>query len=126
MHLIANARDAMEENGGILKIRTRTVRSTVEIIFSDTGKGIEELIIKNIFNPFVTTKGPLGGGSQPGKGLGLSVAYGIIKSHNGDIKIASDAGSGTTVSVNLPVKTMTKKPQKASMKGVKELRLTKS
>ena len=116
----------MEETGGILKIRTRKDRSHVEIIFSDTGIGIEEYIINNIFNPFVTTKGPLGGGKQSGKGLGLSVAYGIIKSHNGDIKIESDAGSGTTVCVYLPVKdAMTKKPQKASVKRVKQPKLNK-
>jgi signal transduction histidine kinase len=90
------------------------------------GIGIEENMIDTIFNPFVTTKGPLGGGKQSGKGLGLSVAYGIIKSHNGDIKIESEAGSGTTVCVYLPVKeAMTKKPRKASEKRVKQSKLTK-
>ncbi len=54
--------------GSTLSIQTRQERSNVVIEISDTGIGIEEEILKNIFDPFVTTKGPLGGGHQLGKG----------------------------------------------------------
>ena len=63
----------------------------------DTGKGIEEKIIHRVFEPFFTTKA-----SGEGLGLGLSVAYGIVKKHDGQIDIESEEGRGTTVSVYLP------------------------
>ncbi len=114
LHIVTNARDAMEEDGGTLSIQSRQERSNVVIEISDTGIGIEEEILKNIFDPFVTTKGPFGGGHQPGKGLGLSVAYGIIKNHGGNIKIKSKVGIGTTVSLHLPVDKSGKKQSSSS------------
>lgn len=101
LHLISNARDSMED-GGTLSIGTRQIDNWVKITFEDTGKGIEPSLLKNIFDPFVTTKGAFGGGEQPGLGLGLSAAYGIVKSHDGDIDITSEVGSGTKVTVRLP------------------------
>ena len=72
--------------------------SKIEI--SDTGHGIRKELLENIFEPFFTTK-------QNGKGvgLGLSVVYGIIKHHNGDIQVASEPNQGTTFSLLLPVET---------------------
>ena len=111
LHLISNARDSMED-GGTLSISTRQTDNCVEITFEDTGKGIEPSLLKNIFDPFVTTKGAFGGGEQPGLGLGLSAAYGIIKSHEGDIDITSEVGSGTKVTVRLPLHKSNAKPSK--------------
>lgn len=116
LHLISNARDAMEDKGGTLTVLTKKVKDWVEVVFSDTGKGIEPNILKNIYDPFVTTKGAFGGGSQPGIGLGLSVAYGIIKNHKGEIVITSSVGRGTEVSLRLPVEAKETKPQKKPKK----------
>jgi signal transduction histidine kinase len=72
----------------------------------DTGIGVAQHIKEVLFNPFVTTKGVLGGGSSsaPGKGLGLFVSYGIVKRHGGFIDVKSTGKSGTTVTVVLPCK----------------------
>jgi CheY-like chemotaxis protein len=51
----------------------------------------------------MTTKGALGGSVTPGAGLGLAISYGIVQSHNGTIKIDSQVGDGTTVTVRLPI-----------------------
>jgi signal transduction histidine kinase len=102
LHIISNAKDAMEPNGGILSIRTRPKDDMVIITISDTGKGIEPHILRNIFKPFATTKGSFGGGRQNGIGMGLSVSYGIIKSHGGNISVSSKIGSGTSIKITLP------------------------
>ena len=65
---------------------------------SDTGHGIEEKNLARIFDPFFTTK-PTGEGT----GLGLSVSYGIIKNHGGDILVESKVGKGSTFTVVLPL-----------------------
>jgi len=65
---------------------------------SDTGKGIKKENMKLIFDPFFSTKG------NEGSGLGLSVSYGIIKKHGGDITIESRLETGTTVTITLPIK----------------------
>ncbi len=71
---------------------------TVEINFIDKGSGINEQDIKKIFEPFFTTK-EVGKGT----GLGLSVSYGIIKDHNGEIKVKSLPDKGTTFTVMIPL-----------------------
>jgi signal transduction histidine kinase len=75
----------------------------VKIAIADTGPGIAENIKDKIFEPFVTTKGILGGGNDvsPGTGLGLSIAYGIIKRHDGYISGESVKGQGATFTVYL-------------------------
>ncbi|MBW1803069.1 MAG: hypothetical protein JRJ85_20340, partial [Deltaproteobacteria bacterium] len=70
----------------------------VEVIISDTGVGIPEENLSKIFDPFFTTK-EVGKGT----GLGLNVAYNIIKKHNGIIETKSDVGRGTTFLIRLPV-----------------------
>jgi signal transduction histidine kinase len=62
----------------------------------DTGTGMTEEVKRRIFDPFFTTKG------AQGTRLGLSVSYMLIKSHNGDIEVQSNPGSGTTFSLKLP------------------------
>jgi len=97
INIILNAFHAMPE-GGILEITTRKSSKFAEIIFKDSGCGISEEDFSRIFTPFFTTKK-----AGEGTGLGLSVAYGIIENHNGEIKVRSKVGEGTTVSILLPV-----------------------
>jgi len=81
-----------------LKIRTFYEDNKIKISFSDNGSGIPENIVGKIFDPFFTTK-KVGKGA----GLGLSITYGIIKEHNGDIKVESKEKEGSTFIVELPV-----------------------
>jgi len=99
LNMITNARHAMPE-GGTLTITTGNSRedSYVFIKFIDTGWGIDADNLDKIFDPFFTTKEP-----GEGVGLGLSVSYGIIETHQGEITIASEPGKGTTFIVTFPV-----------------------
>jgi PAS domain S-box-containing protein len=97
LNMIANARDAMPDEG-TLTIKTFEKRDTVYIEISDTGTGIKQENINNIFDDFFTTKNSL-----KDVGLGLSVCYGFIKEHGGDIQVSSEWGSGTTFTIMLPV-----------------------
>ncbi len=103
LNLVTNARDAMKPQGGTLTIGLRERDGAIEISVVDTGTGIPEEIRDKIFEPFVTTKGALGGSQTPGTGLGLSVSYGIVRDHGGEILVASEVGRGTTMTVRLPM-----------------------
>jgi signal transduction histidine kinase len=103
LNLVTNARDAMKPQGGTLTLGLHERNGVIEISVADTGSGIPETIRDTIFEPFVTTKGALGGSQTPGTGLGLSVSYGIVRDHGGEILVASDIGRGTTMTVRLPV-----------------------
>ena len=89
LNLFVNGIQSMEE-GGILKITTRTSKGKAEILVSDTGKGISEKDIKNIFDPFYTK------GKENGTGLGLFVATQVMGLHKGSINVKSKVGHGTT------------------------------
>lgn len=99
MNLMRNARDAMS-NGGTLKIFTlqQPRNGSINIVFQDTGEGIPKGNLDRVFDPFFTTKDP-----GKGIGLGLSIAYQIIKEHGGDMAIKSKERDGTVVTVTLPV-----------------------
>jgi PAS domain S-box-containing protein len=97
LNLMLNAIDAMPA-GGKLTVSMKLKGDSVEIVFSDTGAGIDDVIMDRIFDPFFTTK-PFGKGT----GLGLSICYGIIREHNGTISVNSKKGEGTTFTINLPV-----------------------
>lgn len=97
MNILVNAAQAIEKHG-TLRIATRLEKDRVVITISDTGKGIPAREIARIFEPFYTTK-PVGRGT----GLGLSVAYRIVKSHGGRIDVASTPGKGTTFTVGIPL-----------------------
>ncbi|HKI48184.1 MAG TPA: PAS domain S-box protein [Desulfobacteria bacterium] len=97
LNMISNARDAMPE-GGTLSVATSRVNDHIHIKISDTGTGIRKENLDRIFDAFFTTKD-----SVKGVGLGLSVCYGFIKDHGGDIKVSSRMDSGTTFTIILPV-----------------------
>ena len=97
MNLLVNAGQAMETMGEI-HIATRTAGDNVEIEIRDTGCGIPEENLQQIFDPFFTTK-PVGKGT----GLGLNVAYNIVKKHGGDIEVNSRVDEGTRFTIRLPL-----------------------
>ena len=97
INLISNAVDAMEPLGELmLAIEREEGEFSVEV--TDTGSGIEEDILNDIFNPFFTTKG------TTGTGLGLYIVYNEIQKMNGEIVVNSKVGAGTTFKVVLPVR----------------------
>ncbi len=99
MNIILNAAQAMEGKGKIKTVtRLAAGNNFVEIVISDTGPGIPEEHIDNIFEPFYTTK-EIGSGT----GLGLSIAYGIIERHHGSIRVESVEGRGTTFYIRIPI-----------------------
>jgi len=108
VNLINNAQHAMEDEGGVLTVRTSFSKEEQMVTASiiDMGTGIDEKIRSRIFDPFFTTKSV-----GKGTGLGLSVSYGIIKDHNGTITIESPVmyknscqlTPGTAMHVRLPV-----------------------
>ncbi len=101
MNLLKNASEAMPE-GGRITISTFRDNDNVIVEIADTGKGISEKDLNKIFDPFFTTK-------EMGTGLGLSVCYGIIKSHGGILKYQSLIGKGTKAVIRLPLKDGLKK-----------------
>lgn len=99
LNIINNAIDAVQEEG-IISISTfQRDSSTVAVAIQDNGCGIEKDKLKQIFEPFYTTK-------QKGKGtgLGLSITYGIVKKLGGEIEVQSEVGKGTVFTITLPIK----------------------
>ncbi|MGE5257038.1 MAG: two-component system sensor histidine kinase NtrB [Hyphomicrobiales bacterium] len=99
INLLMNARHAVG-NAGTIQVSTAYLPSSrrFQIKVRDSGYGIEPRHLRHIFDPFFTTK-PTGEGT----GLGLSVSYGIIKKHGGEILVESKPGEGSTFTVVLPV-----------------------
>ncbi|SCG81963.1 sensor histidine kinase [Proteiniborus sp. DW1] len=89
INLLSNAMDAMEQ-GGTLTIKTYDEDDKVVIEISDTGPGISDEVREQIFEPFYSTKG------VNGTGLGLSIVRDIINAHEGNIKLKSEIGKGST------------------------------
>jgi CheY-like chemotaxis protein len=112
MNLCVNAAHAMKERGGVLTVRLGGEDLTAEdkaawedvgpgryckLTVSDTGHGMERSVMERIFDPYFTTKGP-----GEGTGLGLAVVHGIVKGHDGAIRVESEPGRGATFEVLLP------------------------
>ena len=96
LHLTRNAIDAMEpQEGGVLRVVTRSEQNEVVIEFSDTGVGLKEP--ERVFDPFYTTKGV-----GQGTGLGLSASYGIVQEHRGKIAGYNRPEGGATFEIRLP------------------------
>jgi len=111
LNIAVNARDAMPTGGRLVLgadavvLDEETCRRSdearpgrfVRISVTDTGFGMDDSTVERIFEPFFTTKGP-----ERGSGLGLSVAYGIVRQHGGWITVSSQLGTGTAFRVYLP------------------------
>ncbi|MEO6602573.1 MAG: ATP-binding protein [Polyangiaceae bacterium] len=100
VNLFTNAAHAMSTNGGELRIRMHAdhAHHTLTIEVSDTGTGIEEDDMPQIFEPFFSTKT-----DGRGTGLGLSIVRGILDTHGGTVHATSAVGDGTTFSLTLPL-----------------------
>ncbi len=113
LNFVQNAVDAIGERGGNVRLRLAALAAAqvravalqwpmqaaeqyVELTVRDDGPGIPEADVRRVFEPFYTTK-------TTGRGLGLSVVQGIIKAHNGSIKLLTEAGIGTEFRVYLPL-----------------------
>jgi PAS domain S-box-containing protein len=111
-NIAVNSRDAMPQ-GGTLTIETVCVELGEDycrlhpytppgrylmLAISDTGTGMDASVIQNLFDPFFTTKG-----IANNSGLGLPIAYGIVKQHSGSIEVYSEGGHGTTFKIYLPM-----------------------
>ena len=111
LNLYSNAIQSMEETGGTLTVSTRRVNREgmpenlrelagsdyVELLVADTGCGMEETVLSQIFNPFFTTKG-----YGDGTGLGLAVVKDILVNHGGFIRVESEPGTGSRFFLYLP------------------------
>ncbi len=99
INLIANARDALEgQKNGKISVKSFYDDDYVSISFTNNGPPIQESIMERIFDPFFTTKGP-----GKGTGLGLSISYGIIRDHNGEIRVRPGPENGVEFIIMLPV-----------------------
>lgn len=97
LNIIINAVQAIEKNG-IITIATDQYDQSIRVRIRDNGSGIEAKHLSRIFDPFFTTK-EVGKGT----GLGMNVAYNIIKKHNGTISVDSEVGKGTEFTIVLPL-----------------------
>lgn len=105
LNLVLNAIDAMPQ-GGTLQVSTalvdmpayhRMAGSAVRVQFRDSGVGMSAETVSRLFEPFFTTK-------EQGSGLGLSISYGIIETHHGEITVQSQEGVGTTFTLLVPLR----------------------
>ncbi|MBF0318921.1 MAG: PAS domain S-box protein [Nitrospirae bacterium] len=99
-NILDNALEFTRTTKGIVTIATYNQNGSVTVEITDNGTGISDEDISRVFNPFFTTKGV-----GEGTGLGLSVSYGIIRQHGGEMVIHSTPGKGTTVIFSLPAGT---------------------
>ena len=97
MNILDNAFYAIEDKGDVY-IRAKHLDNNVIIEIEDNGRGMDVEIANKIFDPFFTTK-PVGQGT----GLGMSISYRVIKEHNGDIRLKTKVGEGSTFIITLPI-----------------------
>jgi signal transduction histidine kinase len=97
MNILSNAIMAIDGEGAI-RIRSEVVGNDVSITIADTGVGMTPEVQTRIFEPFFTTRDV-----GEGRGLGLSIAWGIVEKHGGTIEVRSAPGEGSTLTILLPV-----------------------
>jgi two-component system sensor histidine kinase HydH len=99
LNLYLNAIEAMEDGGTLsVALSQRKDLKNVKITVSDTGSGITKKDLIHVFDPYFTTK-------QSGTGLGLAIVHNIIEAHRGEVRVESETGRGTSVTIILPVDT---------------------
>ena len=99
LNLLMNAAHAIDDEGVILVVsRYEAEDNRLVVTVEDNGRGIDREVVDKIFDPFFTTKSQSGG-----TGLGLSVSYGIVRDHDGDIQVESKPGKWTRFTIILPV-----------------------
>ena len=99
MNLVVNAAQAMGPERGTITLRGGSLGERIWLEVADTGSGMAPETVQKIFDPFFTTK-PIGQGT----GLGLSLSYGIVQKHAGQITVRSEVGVGTTFRIELPIR----------------------
>jgi len=97
MNLLINAGQSIKEKGNVF-VRTKVKDNNILIEIEDTGCGIAQDSLSQIFTPFYTSK-PVGTGT----GLGLSISHNIVKQHNGEISVRSDINKGSCFTVSIPI-----------------------
>jgi len=126
MNLVINASEAIGEHSGLIRVRTGTMQADAEFFkeanaapnlpageyvfveVSDTGSGMSPETLAKIFDPFFTTK-------FTGRGLGLAAVQGIVRSHNGVLKVTSEVSKGTAFKFLLPIAQEQPQPEEAPM-----------
>jgi len=99
INIITNAFQSMQKGDKLnILVKITEEHNLLKVIFKDNGSGIESQHLQKIFDPFFTTRE-----EGKGVGLGLSISYGIIKNHGGDITVESEVGKGSTFIVSLPI-----------------------
>jgi len=96
LNILMNAVEAMPD-GGQLDVQIESTNESIKIYIIDTGKGIKQEVLQNIYDPFFTTK-------PSGTGVGLSVSFKVIEEHGGTIDATSEQGKSTTMLLTLPIK----------------------
>ncbi len=96
VNLVVNGIHAMP-GGGVLTMQTQSFNDDVYLLVSDTGVGMAPEVLRQIFNPFFTTKDV-----DQGTGLGLAVVHGIVHAHGGIIEVESETGRGTRFEITFP------------------------
>jgi two-component system, NtrC family, sensor histidine kinase PilS len=97
-NLARNAIQAMP-TGGTLAVRASAAGDAYRIVFSDSGRGMSEAELRGVFQPFRTN-------FPSGTGLGMAISFRIVQEHGGTIDVVSNQGTGTTITVSLPVQRM--------------------
>ncbi len=103
LNLLSNAVDAISSNGGVIVLTISRQDESVVLRISDSGSGIPEHQIEEIFNPFFSTKGVWGTDNNSGTGLGLAICRNIAEEHDGKLSVESTLGKGTTFVLKLPL-----------------------
>ncbi|HXF49461.1 MAG TPA: GAF domain-containing protein [Verrucomicrobiae bacterium] len=102
LNLFINAVHAIGQ-GGKIAVRMAPLGESIRVEVADNGSGITPENLPKIFDPFFSTKGVYGDGSQPGTGLGLTICYNVVRAHGGEITVASEVGAGTTFTLTFPL-----------------------
>lgn len=115
VNLLVNAGHAIDPGGGTIEIRAAADGGRAILTIADDGCGIADDVRDRIFEPFFTTR-PRGIGT----GLGLSVSYGIVADHGGEIRFESAAGEGAAFTIDLPLEGGTPAPGEVSRTPVQK------